>query len=136
MMRVFEYGKPEVQERIMFLSPAIMLILADLILYCEQNQLPCVISDAVTDLTEDQALNRVSSTHREGRAFDLSLKGWTRDQWNDCRRIMASKYRHLAAVDAQGEPNLIVVHDAGTGNHMHFQVHKRYAMTGRVFAKN
>lgn len=136
MKRIFEYGKEDVKDRIMFLSPAIMLILSDLILYCEQNQLPCVISDAVTDLSEDQALNRVSSTHREGRAFDVSLHGWTRDQWNDCRRIFSAKYRHLAALDTSGEPNLIVVHDAGTGNHMHFQVHKKYAMMGKVFAKN
>ena len=135
MNNLESYAKDDVKDRIRYLSPAALIILCDLVMYCEQKQYHLVISDAVTDVHEDMALNRISSTHREGRAFDISAKDLTREMQLEIKRVFASKYKHLAAVDGIGDANLIVIHDAGTGEHLHFQVHKRYALPLRTFNK-
>lgn len=134
MMSIIKYAKREVMDRIQHLSPPALMILCDMCIWCEQKQLRFVISDAVSDLKEDTELNRTSKTHREGRAFDLSMRDWDRDTKLEFKRIFSAKYRHLAALDAQGNENLIVMHDAGTGDHAHVQVHSKYGLEVKSFS--
>ena len=126
--KVKDYAKPDVKDRIDGLCVEAMLVLCDVILWARAKQLPVVISDAVTTMEEDQKLARVSSTHREGRAFDLSTRGWAKDSIDECVRVFGFKYRHLAALGQDGNPRLVYFHNAGTGDHLHFQVAKRFAM--------
>jgi len=135
MNRIKDYAKDEAKDRLIYLSPAAMMLLCDVILWCEQKQLSCQFTSAFSDFTEDQALNRISSTHREGRAFDLSTRGWGRETILECKRIFTAKYRTISAIDEHKEPRLCVIHDAGSGEHIHFQVHPRYAMLGKIFNK-
>lgn len=114
--------------RLHSLSPVLLLIICDLIVWCEQKQLPCVLTDSLTTLQEDEALSRQSSTHREGRAFDVSTRGWTKENIDEVIRVFGFKFRQIAAVRNDGSPNLIYFHDAGTGPHLHFQVHRKYAL--------
>lgn len=132
-MIIKEYAKEEIKSRLDYLSPAAFMILCDVIIWSIQRQINLVISDAVSDLSEDMALNRVSSTHREGRAFDISTRDWKKDDVDDCISFFAAKYRYIAAVGDDNEPRLCVFHNAGTGDHIHFQVHKRYAMPLKQF---
>lgn len=133
--RVKDYAKPGVVDRLDWLCVEASMVLCDVILWARNKQLPVVISDAVTTLAEDEALKRVSSTHREGRAFDISTRGWAKDAVDECVRVFGFKYRHLAALGQDGNPRLVYFHNAGTGDHLHFQVAKRYAMTPREFDK-
>lgn len=132
--RVVDYAKPDVKDRVQWLCVEAHLVLCDVILWARSKQLPIVISDAVSSIQEDQKLARVSSTHREGRAFDLSTRGWTKDQIDECIRVMGFKYRHMAALGQDGSPRLVYFHNAGTGDHLHFQVAKRFAMPLQKFA--
>lgn len=127
-MIIEEYAKPEIKPRLKYLSPAAFLVLCDFIMWCVEKRITPTISGAVSDLDEDQALERVSATHREGRAFDVSVKGWTKEQIDDCVITFSQRWRHLAAIGEDGNPKLVYLHDAGTGFHLHFQVHRRYAM--------
>ena len=131
--RLVDYAKPDVKPRVEWLCVEAMLVLCDVVLWARAKQLPVVISDAVSSQAEDVALSRVSSTHREGRAFDLSTRGWTKDSIDECVRVFNFKYRQIAALGQNGDPRLVYFHNAGTGDHLHFQVSKRFAMPLQTF---
>ena len=126
--RLKDYAKPDVKDRLDWLCVEANFILCDVILWARAKQLPCVISDAVSSQSEDEKLQRVSSTHREGRAFDISTRGWSKESIDECVRIFCFKYRHLAAIGQDGNPRMVYFHNAGTGDHLHFQVAKKFAM--------
>lgn len=132
MNRIREYMKDH--SRLHDLSPILLLVMADLIVWGIERGIPIMITDTVSDLNEDAALERVSSTHREGRAFDVSAKGWTTEQIEECVRSFSFKYRNIAALSKHGDPRLVYVHDAGTGKHLHFQINRKYAMGLKFYA--
>lgn len=132
MKRIKDYFKDP--SRLHDLSPLLLLILSDLIVWGIDKQLPVIVTDSVSDLNEDAALERVSSTHRQGRAFDISTRGWTRDSIDECIRVFSFKYRHYAALGMDGTPRLVYFHNAGTGEHLHFQIHRKYAMPLKFYA--
>lgn len=125
---VKNYAKPDVADKLDGLCVEAMMVLCDVILWAKAKQLRISITDAVSTLEEDERLKRVSSTHREGRAFDLSTRDWPKDSIDECVRIFGFKYRHIAALGQDGSPRLVYFHNAGTGDHLHFQVAKRFAM--------
>lgn len=128
MSRLKEYAKDGVKERLIDLHPNALMVLCDVLRWTIEKQIPFVVSDANTSLEEDQILNRVSTTHREGRAFDVSTRGWTKENIDDCIAQFSFKYRYLAAIGSDGQPRLVYFHNAGTGNHLHFQIHKKFAL--------
>lgn len=132
-MRLIDYAKPEVKDRIEHLCVEALMVLCDVVLWARGKQLPISITDAVTSLEEDQKLKRVSSTHREARAFDLSTRGWPKDAIDEAVRVFGFKYRPIAAIGEDGSPRLVYFHNAGTGDHLHFQVAKRFALAPRDF---
>lgn len=122
------FKNSKIQFRAQYLHSTMKQILDEMVDYCESNMDHVVtITDTVTTPDEDKALNRKSSTHREGRAFDISLKHWeTKSITNFCEYFTAI-YGHLGAVSgSDGKTKLIVVHDAGTGNHIHVQLNKAF----------
>ena len=127
MKPVLDYCKPGVAARVLFLNPIALMILCDVIQWCESYGVPCVVSDAVSTEDEDRELERVSSTHREGRAFDISARGWGELQVNAIIQEFSHKYAGYAAIGKDG-PRLVYHHDAGTGAHLHFQIAKKFAM--------
>lgn len=128
MKPVHQFAKPDVQDRLPWLHPFTMMIMCDVIMWAVEKGLPAVISDAVTTLGEDEGLKRQSATHREGRAFDMSTRGWKREHVDECMRVFSFKYRYLSAMGTQGQPVLVYFHNAGTGDHLHFQINKKYAL--------
>lgn len=125
---VIAYAKPEAKERIRWLCVEANLVLCDVLLWCFNRGIVPVITEAVTTKDEDDALNRTSSTHREGRAFDISTRGWKRDLIDECVRVFSFKYRNIGAVMSNGDTKVVYFHNAGTGPHLHFQVHRRYSV--------
>lgn len=119
--------KTDSPDRWRYLSPAALMILCDFILYCELYGLDCTVTDTVSTQDEDDELKRLSATHRTGRAFDASLRKWTSAQAEGCALYFSEKYKTYAAVDPNGNRKLVKIHDAGTGQHLHFQVHTKYA---------
>lgn len=132
MKTLLENCKTDAGKRLNLLSPAALMVLADLYLWSIQENLPFVITETMTTEAEDAALNRVSDSHRTGRASDISLKGWPKEKAHELKRIFDFKYRSIAAVRADGTANLIVIHDAGTGMHIHLQVHRRFSVPNPI----
>lgn len=84
-----------------------------------------IITDIMSDQTEDEALGRVSPSHREGRAFDFRTRGIPQHILDELEKRFEHIYKHWAAISlASGKPNLILYHDNGNGRHAHVQIRR------------
>lgn len=125
MKRLYEYLKNTTDaERIPYLHPTTLRLMCEVIEYCEEKKLPCVFTSSLSTMAEDSVLKRVSDTHRTARAFDMSIRGWNSQQMADMVKYFSEKYPQLGALSTDGVARLIVIHDAGTGVHFHFQIRK------------
>lgn len=120
------FKNEQIRQRSLQLHPIAFMILCDMLYWTKSRNLPFVISDTVTTETEDAELSRVSSTHREGRAFDISLKGWEPLDVDLFVTDFDIKYAKYAAMSKSGHPVLIVRHNAGTGDHLHVQINSAH----------
>lgn len=88
----------------------------------EKWNVELVIVETWTTAAEDQKLNRVSDTHRTGRAFDVR----TRNLKDDFKKAFIEHFNYLyqqklGAITPSG-PSLIVDKPHGSGPHWHVQV--------------
>lgn len=109
------------------MSPTAFLMMYAMISWAKINlDIDAVVTETFTTIEEDQALNRVSDSHRTGRAFDISARGWSEAQIQAFIDYFTDKYGHMGALNYKGEESLIVFHDSGTGPHFHVQLHRRF----------
>lgn len=102
------------------------MVLCDMMFWVISNGQQFIVNDTVSTEAEDLELKRVSSTHRDARAFDLSIHGWSLEFNIKFKEHFSEKYMDLAAVGKDGVKRLIVEHDAGTGVHIHVQLNSQY----------
>lgn len=103
------------------MHPALWILFSATILYCKEYKLPCKITSLKSDR---EGVRAKSTTHEEGRAFDLSVSGWTEMHVHRFVFLMNSDYREIAAISASDlEPRAAVYHEYdGQGSHIHLQV--------------
>jgi len=118
-----------ISDRALFLHPLALMILCDAVHWARVRNLPANIAETVTTPSEDKALNRVSDSHAQGRAFDLSTRGWDEESIAKFIEEFNRRYGSLAAIGSSGNPALIVRHDTGRGDHFHIQINRKYAVT-------
>jgi hypothetical protein len=89
--------------------------------WCDQRKLPFVITSTIRENIEGVSK---SNTHPEGRAIDVSVKGWEADKiqefeshWN--KHGFCRSYGAISKED--GNPRLVLFHN-GVGYHLHIQV--------------
>ena len=105
--------------------------------WCNEKELPFKITSTVSTQKEDEKLNRKSSSHRTGRAFDMSVQGWNKYQINEFRTVFNNKYSHVAAVSSfTGKETLIVHHNSGHGEHFHIQIHSKFSLDIKIASQN
>jgi len=104
------------------LHPITAALLFYSFIWAKQRELPFVVTDTVSTEQEDKDLGRVLTSHKDGRAWDLSLRGWTHDDQTDYFIEFTDKFGHLGALTTSGERRLIVIHNNGNGYHLHFQI--------------
>lgn len=116
--------KPEViKEDLFILSPATLQIFSELCMFAKKNLLPVKITSIISDVVQ----NRVSSSHKEGRAIDISSRGWTSFQALELQDHLNFKFQHLGATSfSDGKVRACVWHDAGFGSHFHIQSSKSF----------
>lgn len=107
------------------IKPNLKFILLDMASYFNANGYDFVITDLLSEVQEDKKLKRISSSHREGRAADVRVKGIPEDFIKTFEEKFEKIYRNEAAISLKtGEPNLILRHNIGAGDHLHIQVKK------------
>jgi hypothetical protein len=105
------------------LRPNAQIIAEDMAFYCHLHGFDFIITDIMSDDLEDKLLNRVSSAHSEGRAFDFRIHKWTKEFLDKFEKHFETKYARFAAISKKsGKRNLIQYHDNGNGNHGHCQI--------------
>lgn len=123
----FKHKKDET--RFLHMHSLLLSIMFDMDFWCELRGLPFVITSTVSTDSEDKKLKRISSSHRTGRAFDISLRGWTHKDINLFRAEFNRKYEQYGAISKYtSKPTLIVWHNNGNGDHMHTQIHSKYSL--------
>ena len=107
-------------------SPILLMIIGDAATWAYNHGLDFLITATKTTIEEDNSLNRKSSSHREGRAADISVRNWNRNQMGDLFIYLNEKYYEYGALSFSGKINLVVLHDSGYGKHFHIQIHKKF----------
>lgn len=124
-----QWKTPEIKRRAGFLSAQCVEIMNDQAAWCLDRGLPYLVTETVTTLNEDRNLKRTSRTHREGRAWDVSVRGWLELAITEFMKLFSDRFRHVAAIGAKtGQPELIVRHDNGNGDHLHVQIGKVFGV--------
>lgn len=110
-----------------FLSLAIPLqiMFLDFKKYCSDRSLPVPVITRIID----ERIPGVSKTdtHKDGRAIDISSKGWHADEIEDVVSYFAVKYEDWGAIPfpthdtPYPDPNPLV-HHYGVGYHFHLQI--------------
>lgn len=113
-----------IKARALCLNPMALMVLCEMALYAWEKNLRFSVTETVTTTQEDKALNRVSTSHAEGRAFDVSTRQWEEKSVVEFMNTFTKKYSHLGAIGKSGNAALIVRHDAGRGDHFHVQFNK------------
>ena len=109
--------------------PNIKEALKDAVYWCsqwaEKRKLPFVITRAIDERIPNVS---VSDTHIEGRAVDISVKGWTTDLIDDfiadANKEFAEKIGAYSLTD--GKPRFVIFH-VGVGPHFHAQIRRGLA---------
>ena len=117
--------------RFLNLHPVAFMLLAQMRLYCFERSIPFRVTSTVSTKKEDSELNRVSATHREGRAFDLSLHHWSSFEIKQFTNYFDERYGHFGAIGFNGERKLIVDH-VGTARHLHIQIDRSYTILEEI----
>jgi hypothetical protein len=107
---------------IMWLSPVLLLILADAITWAEQRHLFVRVTSLLREMNDGIS---VSTTHQEGRALDISVKGWSQQNIEELSKYLNDKYAPKLGTSPVGKAPLVCVyHNNGNGWHFHIQVRR------------
>ena len=123
------FKSDKVCTRAQYLHPEVKSLMVEMIKWAAFRQITPLITETVTTLKEDAALKRVSSSHREGRAFDMRNQDWKPEQIKEFVTHFEKLYGSKGAIGGTTlKPNLIEEKEHGSGPHFHVQFNKNYAM--------
>lgn len=118
-----------VKDRAHLLHPIIKEIMVNSIEWFRDYGVSLIITETVTTEEEDKKLNRVSSTHRQGRAFDFRTRDLDHDLIEDYIIDFTNSYGAFGAISPKDfKPRLFVWHNSGHGDHVHVQISAKYAV--------
>jgi len=107
-----------IPEDIGYMQPALIVVLSAVLQFCRNTMLNCRITNI-----RHRFPNSVSNTHPEGRAFDVSVRGWSKENIKECVKYVEKRIGYLGAISSRdNQRRIAVVHDIGYGRHIHFQV--------------
>ena len=102
------------------LRPDMLIVLSYLSWWCFKHNLPCRVTSII-----DHVETRVSRTHDDGRAVDISTRGFGPSEIERLIKYLNERVGILGAYSkSDGVQRVAVYHDAGMGHHIHIQVSK------------
>lgn len=124
MEQELTFKTEKIKERFEEVTPLLKNMAYVMNAWAIERNLPFIITEAKTTKEEDAALNRVSGTHRDGRAIDVSVHGWSKDNISDFENEFNKSFKDIGAILKNGYSKLVVYHNNGNGNHLHIQVRR------------
>jgi hypothetical protein len=119
-----KFKSEKVKERFQEVHPLVKNLAINMEVWASNEGLPFVITEAKTTKEEDAALSRQSATHREGRAIDVSVVGWKKEQIDRFVSLFNQLFKDVGAIMKNGPPKLVVFHNSGHGDHLHIQIRR------------
>ena len=119
------------EELFFLLHPIVAMIAFDMDWYAVSNfGKELTITATVSTKEEDKALNRKSSSHQRGVAFDLRTRDLKDTEITSLLAYINGKwaYREYHYLSFSGKKRLAVYHNNGNGDHFHVQIHSRYSL--------
>lgn len=113
-MQYFNFKDPQEVFEITQIHPKLGHILFDMVDYCYFKKVPFVITCMNRTPEENDHVGAKSQTHVEGRAFDLSIKGWDLFFIDEFCAHFNEKYKSAATP--------VALFHEGTAPHIHVQV--------------
>ncbi len=107
-------------EDIQMLHPNLLIMFGTVLNFAAQRNLPVTI----TSLIHDRAgVASKSSTHEDGRALDLRVRGWREKDCRDLVKILELEHEHIGAISAKDFKSRPAVYgDERHRDHIHLQV--------------
>ena len=122
-MSEIKFKSKQEESEFPLLKKRAQIIAQDMAQYCHINGFDFIITDILSDGSEDKKLKRVSKSHTERRAFDVRSIIWTKEFREKLEKHFEVKYKEWAALSGETlKPNLIEYHDNGNGQHFHVQI--------------
>jgi hypothetical protein len=118
----------KIHKRSLFMHPVVSLILIDMYWHCMAKNMPFVVTDTVSTMEEDSKISRRHDTHRTGRAFDISVKGWGKKFRREFCEKYNKKYHNEAAYSSSSNRKTLCVDHVGTAPHIHVQVNRSFVV--------
>lgn len=122
-MDYIKFKSKQEESEFHLLKKRAQIIAQDMAQYCHINGFEFIVTDIMSDGSEDKKLKRVSKSHTENRAFDVRSRVWTEEFRKKLEKHFEEKYKDWAALSEKTlKPNLIEYHDNGNGPHFHVQI--------------
>ncbi len=118
-----KFKHPDLINEYQVIDARLQLVLEDMASWVTGRGYEFIVTDLMSEESEDKKLNRVSKSHQEGRAADIRVRNWPKEFQDEFEAYFELKYKKWAAISAKsGLRNLIVIHSNGNGIHCHIQV--------------
>lgn len=120
MIKYFQFINGADYSDLMYISPKLLKVFAELSDYCYRNKIPLQI----TSMLRGHDNISKSITHQTGRAFDIRVKNMTEDQIRDVIRFLHSydQINQVGAISKSTNTSRIVYRHDEHGDHLHIQV--------------
>lgn len=121
-----KFSTVSVQENFSKMLPRTRELAMEMDKWAQDNfKIELTLTETATSKQQDDALNRVSASHREGRAFDVRVKDLPDSLIAQMCAYFRKKYPKLGAISkATRTKELIVYRPHGSGPHLHVQIQK------------
>ena len=115
---LFSFKKGVDPNEIGMVTIKLLMLFTGFVEFATRNSLPVVITSIKEHVEE-----RVSRSHEQGRAIDVSINGWSYFDIDTVCSYINNKYEDIAAISySDNVPRACVYHDVGMGRHIHLQV--------------
>lgn len=116
---------------LLYVHPLLVVVMFDVKVYCLENNIPFKVTSIIRTPQENRALGATSTTHSDGRAFDLSTiemikAGVDEYKISELMQFFNRKYKDYAAISKSNNKRTLVVRHIGTADHLHFQLSPEY----------
>lgn len=129
LKQTFRYAKDVNPVDFLKLDPRIIEMIGGVAKFCKEHGITFMITSAIRSPQKNKSVGGKSVTHVEGRAIDFSIKshwGWTPQLIKKLEAYMERRFGEYGIYAPMKKQKIIVVHDAGSGLHVHLQVAREY----------
>lgn len=111
----------------MYVHWSLAMVLSAMSGWCKQNKVPFVITSMIRSRAENVAAGAKSMTHVEGRAADISIRGWSETDIDLFKAFWTNHdfNKNYGAISSSSmKAKLIYVHGEHENRHIHVQVRR------------